>query len=74
MRIFGIIPFIKLQNHTQTTVKRRKTMKNEIGELSHLFVFVLSSVWKNLVLAVILVSDCLADLALVIGRKGKGST
>ena len=30
MRIFGVIPFIKLQNDTQTTIKRRKTMKNQM--------------------------------------------
>ena len=31
MRIFGVIPFIKLQNDTKTTVKRQKTMKNEMA-------------------------------------------
>ena len=30
MRIFGVIPFLKLQNDTQTTVKRWKTMKNKM--------------------------------------------
>ena len=30
MRIFGVIPFIGLQNYTQTAVKRRKTMKIEM--------------------------------------------
>ena len=30
MRIFGAISFIKLQNDTQTTIKRLKTMKNEM--------------------------------------------
>ena len=29
MRMFGVIPFIKLQNDTSTTVKGWKTMKNE---------------------------------------------
>ena len=30
MHIFGIVPFIKLQNDTWTTVKRRKMLKNEM--------------------------------------------
>ena len=30
MQIFGVIPIIKLQNETQTTVKWWKMMKNEI--------------------------------------------
>ena len=30
LQMFGIIPFIKLQNDTQTTVKRWKPMKNEM--------------------------------------------
>ena len=30
LHIFGLIPFVKLQNDTKTTVKRFKTMKNEI--------------------------------------------
>ena len=30
MRIFGITLFIKLQNDTETTIKRRKAMKNEM--------------------------------------------
>ena len=34
MQIFGVIPLIKLQNITQTTVKWWKTMKNEMEFLS----------------------------------------
>ena len=30
MRIYGVIPFIKLQKTTYTTIKRWKTMKNEM--------------------------------------------
>ena len=30
MRIFGVIPFIKLQNDTYTTIKQWKTMKDEM--------------------------------------------
>ena len=30
LHFFGLIPFVKLQNDTKTTVKRFKTMKNEI--------------------------------------------
>ena len=28
--VFGVIPFVKLQNDTETTVKRLKTTKNEM--------------------------------------------
>ena len=30
MRIFEVIPIIKLQNDTSTTIKQWKTMKNEM--------------------------------------------
>ena len=30
MQIFGVIPFIKLQNDTETTVKQWKIMKNDM--------------------------------------------
>ena len=29
-QIFGVIPFVKLQNDSQTTAKLSKTMKNEV--------------------------------------------
>ena len=30
MRMFGVISFVKLQCDTSSTIKRRKTMKNEM--------------------------------------------
>ena len=44
MRIFGVIPFVKLQNDTWTTVKpwEKTNKKNDEkwdGELSHLSIF-----------------------------------
>ena len=38
LQIFGVIPFVKLQNNTKTTVKRLKTMKFEMrSEITYLF-------------------------------------
>ena len=37
MQIFRVIPFIKLQNDTETTVKWWKTMKNEMESYTYLF-------------------------------------
>ena len=52
MRIFRVIPFIKLQNDTSTTVKWRKTMKNEteswITNLSFFGVWV----WSRLIIII----------------------
>ena len=46
MRMFGVIPFIKLQNDTEQ-LNGEKRWKMRDWELNHLSVFVLPSAWKN---------------------------
>ena len=42
LHIFGVIPAVRLHNDTYTTVKRLKTMKNDMkSEITCLFLFVI---------------------------------
>ena len=48
MHIFGEIPFFRPQNDTKTTVKRLKTMKNDMrDEVTYLFVVVVFSACRK---------------------------
>ena len=54
-QMFRVIPFVKLQNDTQTTAKSSRPMKNEVKSETTVLVF-LSSVRSIRTLSVILVS------------------